>query len=80
LNSESVLIQEIGHLPFEAEITSYLKFGGRNRLTVSVDNSLLKTTVPQGKIVDLDTDNGIIKAQTYNFDFFNYAGIHRYNI
>lgn len=68
---------EMGHLPFEAEITSYLTFGGENRITVAVDNTLLQTSVPQGKIVEMVTDNGTAHMQTYTFDFFNYAGIHR---
>lgn len=28
-------------------------------------------------MVELQTDNGMEKSQTYTFDFFNYAGIHR---
>ncbi|CAL1689343.1 unnamed protein product [Lasius platythorax] len=68
---------EMGHLPFEAEISSYLTFGGENRITVAVDNTLLQTSVPQGKIVEMISDNGTVHMQTYTFDFFNYAGIHR---
>jgi beta-glucuronidase len=68
---------EMGHLPFEAEITSMAAFGERNWITVAVDNTLVQTSIPQGKIVDTETDNGTIKVQTYTFDFFNYAGIHR---
>ncbi|XP_011506427.1 PREDICTED: beta-glucuronidase-like [Ceratosolen solmsi marchali] len=77
LNSDLVINHEIGHLPFEAEVTSYLILGGKNRLTVSVDNTLFNTSIPQGKIVDLGSNNRMAKLQTYNFDFFNYAGIHR---
>lgn len=68
---------EMGHLPFEAEISSYVAFGGKNRITVAVDNTLLQTSVPQGKLVEMITDNGTVHMQTYTFDFFNYAGIHR---
>ena len=67
----------MGHLPFEAEISSYLVYGGKNRITVAVDNTLLQTSVPQGKIIDTPVDNGTTHLQTYTFDFFNYAGIHR---
>ena len=67
----------MGHLPFEAEITSFLIYGGKNRITVAVDNTLLQTSVPQGKIVNNPADNGTVHVQTYTFDFFNYAGIHR---
>lgn len=41
------------------------------------DNALLQTTVPQGKIVEMAKDDGVKIVQTYTFDFFNYAGIHR---
>lgn len=80
LNGDILINHEIGHLPFEAEISSFVVFGGKNRVTVAVDNSLLKTTVPQGKIVNMESDDGTVKVQTYSFDFFNYAGIHRYSI
>lgn len=66
-----------GHLPFEAEISSHVRFGQENRITVLCDNVLLQTTIPQGKIVEQDSDNGKDIVQQYSFDFFNYAGIHR---
>jgi beta-glucuronidase len=68
---------EFGHLPFEAEITQFINFAKENRITVLCDNVLLQTTVPQGKIVEQDTDDGKKIVQQYTFDFFNYAGIHR---
>ncbi|XP_011697202.1 PREDICTED: beta-glucuronidase isoform X1 [Wasmannia auropunctata] len=77
VNNALVTNHEMGHLPFEAEISSYVTFGGKNRITVAVDNTLLQTSVPQGKIVEMITDNGTTHLQTYTFDFFNYAGIHR---
>lgn len=77
VNAGLVTNHEMGHLPFEAEISSYLSYGGKNRITVAVDNTLLQTSVPQGKIVEVLTDNGTVHLQTYTFDFFNYAGIHR---
>ncbi|XP_076625286.1 beta-glucuronidase [Colletes latitarsis] len=77
VNGGLVTNHEMGHLPFEAEISSYLIYGGKNSMTVAVDNTLLQTSVPQGRIVDTDVDNGTIHTQTYTFDFFNYAGIHR---
>ncbi|XP_050457603.1 beta-glucuronidase isoform X1 [Cataglyphis hispanica] len=77
VNGVLVTNHEMGHLPFEAEISSYLTFGGENRVTVAVDNTLLQTSVPQGRIVEMITDNGTVHMQTYTFDFFNYAGIHR---
>ncbi|XP_017885419.1 beta-glucuronidase isoform X2 [Ceratina calcarata] len=77
VNGGLVTNHEMGHLPFEAEISSYLVYDGKNRITVAVDNTLLQTSVPQGKIVDTAADNGTVHVQTYTFDFFNYAGIHR---
>jgi len=77
VNNALVTNHEMGHLPFEAEISFYVNFGGKNRITVAVDNTLLQTSVPQGKILEMATDNGTTHLQTYTFDFFNYAGIHR---
>ncbi|XP_029668445.1 beta-glucuronidase isoform X1 [Formica exsecta] len=77
VNGVLVTNHEMGHLPFEAEISSYLNFGSENRITVAVDNTLLQTSIPQGRIVEMITDNGTVHTQTYTFDFFNYAGIHR---
>jgi beta-glucuronidase len=44
---------DIGHLPFQAEISSVLKYGSENTITVAVDNTLLSTTVPQGSVEEL---------------------------
>lgn len=44
---------EIGHLPFEVDITEVVQFGQENRVTVLCDNALIQTTVPQGKIVEM---------------------------
>ncbi|KAI4487038.1 hypothetical protein M0802_012093 [Mischocyttarus mexicanus] len=77
INNELVMAHEIGNLPFEEEITKYLLFDQKNRVTVAVDNTLLQTSVPQGKINKIVTDNGTKHFQSYTFDFFNYAGIHR---
>lgn len=68
---------EIGHLPFEAEVTDILNYGAENRITVMCDNALIQTTVPQGKITEVPNDSGVAIIQSYTFDFFNYAGIHR---
>lgn len=68
---------EFGHLPFEAEISQFINFAKENRITVLCDNVLLQTTIPQGKIVEQDSDKGKDIVQQYSFDFFNYAGIHR---
>lgn len=48
-----VVKHEIGHLPFEADITDALKYGEENRITVLCDNALLANTIPQGKIIEM---------------------------
>lgn len=46
---------EIGHLPFQHEVTSLLAYGTKNRITVVVDNTLLLNTIPQGQVEPIDT-------------------------
>nr|XP_029712731.1 beta-glucuronidase-like isoform X3 [Aedes albopictus] len=77
INGIQVAKHEIGHLPFEADISTELKYGAENRITVLCDNVLLQVTVPQGKVLNQPVDGGVELVQTYTFDFFNYAGIHR---
>lgn len=48
-----VVKHEIGHLPFEADISDTVRYGEENRITVLCDNALLQNTIPQGKIVEL---------------------------
>ncbi|KYM76075.1 Beta-glucuronidase [Atta colombica] len=77
VNNVLMTNHEMGHLPFEAEISSFVTYGSMNHILVSVDNTLGQNSVPQGKIVQVNSDNGTKYLQTYSFDFFNYAGIHR---
>lgn len=77
INGGLAVKHSFGHLPFEAEITNFVNYGGENRVTVLCDNVLLQTTIPQGTIVEQDSDSGKDIIQKYTFDFFNYAGIHR---
>ncbi|CAK1551179.1 unnamed protein product [Leptosia nina] len=78
VNGQSVMYHEIGHLPFEVEISDFVSYNTSNLLTVVVDNTLLSDTVPQGSIRDIIISNNKIRQeQSYTFDFFNYAGIHR---
>ncbi|XP_054289070.1 beta-glucuronidase isoform X2 [Macrosteles quadrilineatus] len=77
VNSKKVFEHEIGHLPFQGEITDVVNFGGENNITVAVDNVLSSTTIPQGNLHVINTTNGPKTFQQYSFDFFNYAGIHR---
>lgn len=53
VNGEWVVSHDIGHLPFQAEISSLVTYGTENTVTVAVDNTLTATTVPQGSISEL---------------------------
>ncbi|PSN44368.1 Beta-glucuronidase [Blattella germanica] len=77
VNGELVVSHSGGHIAFQAEVTSVLNFGGKNLISVAVNNSLTDITVPQGHLSSLTTDQGSKVIQQYTFDFFNYAGIHR---
>uniref|UniRef100_A0A1I8P6B0 Beta-glucuronidase n=1 Tax=Stomoxys calcitrans TaxID=35570 RepID=A0A1I8P6B0_STOCA len=77
LNGIEIYQHAIGHLPFEVEVTNHLKYAAENRLQVLCNNTLTRSTIPQGEVVKLLTESGNKTIQTYTFDFFNYAGIHR---
>ncbi|ODM98568.1 Beta-glucuronidase [Orchesella cincta] len=69
-----------GHLPFVAELdAANLSAQRTNRLTVAINNTLNQNTIPQGSIFRPTATRyppGYFTLN-YNFDFFNYAGIHR---
>lgn len=81
-----------GFLPFEVDLTGRLAPGETARLTVEADNRVNHSTLPvgnePGQIAFFGSDNAgipsveLAKAAAApqnrpNFDFFNYAGIHR---
>ena len=81
-----------GFLPFEADITDRLAPGASALLTVAADNRVSHATLPvgnePGQIAFFGSDNAGIPSVEHakagarpqnrpNFDFFNYAGIHR---
>ncbi|WP_018394810.1 beta-glucuronidase [Bacillus sp. 37MA] len=77
VNGELVMEHSGGFMPFEADLKGYLQ-SGKNRLTVAVDNILDETTLPVGKYVERDVPGvGKVIRNQPNFDFFNYAGLHR---
>lgn len=77
VNGEFVAKHKGGFLPFEAEINRYLH-KGKNRITVAVNNIVDETTLPVGSIIEKKHSNGQTTVQNLpNFDFFNYAGLHR---
>ncbi len=81
-----------GFTPFEADVTDCLKPGETALLTVVCDNRISHSTLPvgneEGQMAFFGSDNaGIPSVEAAkriaapqnrpNFDFFNYAGIHR---
>lgn len=72
INNELVGTHKGGFTPFEFNINKYVK-EGENRLKVIVSNKLDYTSLPVG---NYSNENGQEKVDE-NFDFFNYAGIHR---
>lgn len=77
INGVYVTQHTFGHLPFEAEISNHVNYGKQNRITVLVDNTLTPDSIPQGRIVERDNDDGKVTLLEYTFDYFHYAGIHR---
>ncbi|KAJ4445543.1 hypothetical protein ANN_12223 [Periplaneta americana] len=80
VNGKEACVHSGGHLPFQADVTELLLYGSANLLTVAVNNTLTLITVPQGHI-DHPNNTGRYPPGTvlyhHDFDFFNYAGIHR---
>lgn len=82
INGVKMTEHEGGHLPFEADISSALRQSSSNpcRITIAVNNTLTLQTLPPGTIQYM-TDRTRYPSgyfvQNINFDFFNYAGIHR---
>uniref|UniRef100_A0A3Q2W465 Glucuronidase, beta n=1 Tax=Haplochromis burtoni TaxID=8153 RepID=A0A3Q2W465_HAPBU len=82
VNGEKVTEHEGGHLPFEAEISSLIRRDPTKpcRITIAVNNTLTLETLPPGTIQYMNDrtryPDGFF-VQNIDFDFFNYAGIHR---
>lgn len=76
VNGKLVVEHKGGFTPFEAEINDVL-VNGENRLTVAVNNIIDETTLPVGMIVEKEVNGKKQVKNLVNFDFFNYAGIHR---
>ncbi|KAJ8275799.1 hypothetical protein COCON_G00075510 [Conger conger] len=82
VNGVMVTEHEGGHLPFEADISSALRTEPNVpcRITIAVNNTLTLQTLPPGTIQHMDDLTKYPPGyfvQNINFDFFNYAGIHR---
>ncbi|KAF6356955.1 glucuronidase beta [Rhinolophus ferrumequinum] len=82
VNGVHVAEHEGGHLPFEVDISTLVQSGPLSscRITIAVNNTLTPYTLPPGTILyKMDTSKypkGYF-VQNTNFDFFNYAGLHR---
>lgn len=77
INGALVAEHKGGFTPFEAEIQDVILLG-KNRITVAVNNIVDETTLPVGNYKELEVEGmGKIARNSPNFDFFNYAGIHR---
>lgn len=77
INGKLLVEHKGGFTPFEAELNEFVTVG-KNRLTVAVNNILDESTLPVGIVQETKLPNGSSKTtNAVNFDFFNYAGIHR---
>lgn len=75
INDDLVAEHVGGYTPFEADITELVSAGEKFRLTIAVNNELTYQTIPPGK-VEVSENTGK-KVQTYQHDFYNYAGLAR---
>lgn len=77
LNGKELGSHKGGFTPFEFEITDVLS-SEENLLIAKINNILDYTTIPVAVYREVDLPNGKKrKVVDENFDFFNYAGIHR---
>lgn len=75
VNDELVAEHAGGYTPFEADITDRVAAGQKFRLTIAVNNELTWSTIPPGQITVEELTGQ--RKQTYNHDFYNYAGLAR---
>jgi beta-glucuronidase len=74
LDDTEVMSHEGGYMPFEVDVSAWVKAGSSHRITVCVNNELHFHTIPPGRVVTLA--DGRKKQQVFH-DFFNFAGLHR---
>ena len=79
VNGTEVAAHKGGFLPFEADVSNVVACGRANRLTIVVNNVLDFTTLPPGWVTEFNDSRHPRghRVQEYQFDFFNFAGIHR---
>lgn len=74
VNGELVGKHDGGHLPFAFDISSRIRWGQENRISIRVENILKPSRVPTGGAVS----GGLFSSfPAANFDFFPYAGLNR---
>lgn len=77
VNGQEAMHHKGGFLPFEGDISPYV-MAGKNRLTVRLSNILDYTSLPVGNYTEsVEADGRVHRKIDENFDFFNYAGLHR---
>ncbi len=79
VNGQYVTFHKGGFLPFDCDLTDLVDHQSANQVTVAVDNRLTWQDLPVGELKrpeDEDRNTKKIRQLT-DFDFFNYAGIHR---
>lgn len=72
VNGQSVGQHEGGHLPFTFDISTYVRYGKENRITIEVDNELKADRVPLGNV-----RAAMRNYPATNYDFFPFGGLHR---
>lgn len=72
VNGQKVGVHEGGHLPFAFDISSYVRFGQENRITIEVENELRADRVPLGNV-----RASMRNYPATNYDFFPFGGLHR---
>lgn len=78
LNGQLVATHQGGFTPFEVVIAPDFLTGAPLILTVCANNELNYKTLPVGNYSEKTLPDGRVKKVVKeNFDFFNYAGIHR---
>jgi beta-glucuronidase len=74
INGSPLGKHEGGHLPFAFDISTHVKWGAANRITIQIENILKPSRVPTGGAVAGGLFSSFPRA---NFDFFPYAGLNR---
>lgn len=63
-----------GHLPFEADVTTFLQYDQSNRITAAINNTLSPTTLPPGEIEYPSGGDGWAKRDLL-YDIFYHSNV-----